>query len=137
VSANWSRGINMNHSNPMVGDTSPNMQDDMPLPPPGFAGELAGFIYRGSYMPVPEVAIAASLGVLAGVCGRAYRTHTGKDLALYIILVAKSGIGKDGIHEGVPNLVRLGGVIGAERFVRQADFVSGPALHKAVLQTPG
>lgn len=128
----------MNHSGNSIGQLSDSSQAAAQVqPPPGFAGQIAEFIYRGSYMPVPEVAIAATLGVLAGVCGRAYRTHTGKDLALYIVLVAKSGIGKDGIHEGIPNLIRRGGVIGAERFVRQADFVSGAALHKAVLQTPG
>lgn len=117
----------------------PGSSQEIPLPqwPPGFAGQLAGFIYRGSYMPVPEVAIAAALGLLAGVCGRAYRTHTWKDLALYIILVARSGIGKDGIHEGIPNLIRVGSVIGADQFVKQTDFVSGPALHKAILISPG
>lgn len=67
--------------------------------PPGRAGRLAQFIHDSSYSPVREVAITATLGLLAGVCGRAYRTHTGKDLALYMILVARSGIGKDGIHE--------------------------------------
>lgn len=105
--------------------------------PPGFAGQLTSFIYYSSYMPVPEVAIAATLGLLAGVCGRAYRTHTDKDLALYIILVARTGIGKDGIHEGIPKLIELGATPGADRFIRRESFVSGPALHKAVLKQPG
>lgn len=105
--------------------------------PPGRAGRLAQFIHDSSYSPVREVAITATLGLLAGVCGRAYRTHTGKDLALYMILVARSGIGKDGIHEGIPKLIELAAVPTARRFVRSQDYVSGEALHKELLQDPG
>jgi hypothetical protein len=105
--------------------------------PRGFAGELAQFIYKSSYSPVPEVAITATLGLLAGVCGRAYRTHTGKDLSLYMILVARSGIGKDAIHEGIPTLLRMAEVPQAELFLRATDFVSGEALHKSLLTSPG
>lgn len=109
-----------------------------PLPlPPGFAGQLANFIYQNSYLAIPEVAISATLGVLAGVCGRAFETPTGKDLSLYIILVARSGIGKDGIHEGIPKLLDLAVTPGANYFVKAQDFASGPALHKALLTQPG
>ena len=105
--------------------------------PPGRAGVFARLIFDNSYSPVREVAIAATLGLLAGVCGRAYRTYTGKDLALYLILIAKSGIGKDSTHDGIPMLLKLASVPMAERFVRAQDFVSGEALHKELLREPG
>lgn len=105
--------------------------------PPGRAGRFARFIYESSYSPVREVAIAAALGLLAGVCGRAYRTYTGKDLALYIILIARSGIGKDSTHDCIPMMLKLAPVPMAERFVRAQDFVSGEALHKELLRQPG
>ncbi len=106
--------------------------------PPGFAGVLADCIYAGSYMPIREVSITAALALLAGVCGRGFRTHTGKDLAMYIVLVARSGIGKDGIHDGIPSLIQLAAPIpGIDRLLRQEDFASGPALHKALLMEPG
>lgn len=105
--------------------------------PPGVAGELAQFIYASSYSPVQEVAIAAALCFLAAVCGRAYRTHTEMDLALYLILVAHSGIGKDAIHQGIPKLIRLSEVPEASDFVLQTNFASGVALHKAILDNPG
>lgn len=105
--------------------------------PPGVAGRLAQCIYFGSYSPVPEVAVTATIGFLAGVCGRAYRTYTDMDLALYIILVAQSGIGKDAIHSGIPTLLRMGEVNQAELFLRSTDFASGEALHKGLLESPG
>lgn len=105
--------------------------------PPGRAGVIARFIFDNSYSPVREVAVAATLGLLAGVCGRGYRTYTGKDLALYIILVAKSGIGKDSTHDGIPAMLKLANVHFADRFARAQDFVSGEALHKELLREPG
>ncbi len=105
--------------------------------PPGFAGRIARRIYEGSYSPVHEVAITATLALLAGVCGRTYRTHTGIDLAIYLILVADLGLGKDGIHNGIPEMLRLADTRGSWRFLRAADFVSGPALHGALLDSPG
>lgn len=105
--------------------------------PPGFAGILARHIEVCSYLPVKEVAITATLGLLAGVCGRAFETHTGKDLSLYIILVARSGIGKDTIHEAIPRLLDMSGIPGASGFLAAQDFASGPALHKMLLSAPG
>jgi hypothetical protein len=105
--------------------------------PPGFARNLATFIYESSYVPIKEVSIAATLALLAGVCGRGFRTPTGKDLSLYLILVAGTGIGKDAIHEGIPTLIELSGIHEARNFVQAQDFVSGPALHKALLIQPG
>lgn len=119
-----------------VDGTLPPKRDETLTTPPGFAGQLCDYIYESSYMPVKEVAVAATLAILAGVCGRAYRTHTGKDLALYQILVARSGIGKDGIHDGIPRLLK-NAPRGAERLLRTENFVSGPALHKALLREPG
>jgi hypothetical protein len=105
--------------------------------PPGRAGTFARLIFDSSYSPVREVAIVATLGLLAGVCGRAYRTYTGKDLGLYLILVARSGIGKDSTHDGIPMMLKLAKVPLADRFVRAQDFVSGEALHKELLREPG
>lgn len=105
--------------------------------PPGRAGAIARYLFKSSYLPIQEVAITATLGLLAGVCGRAYRTHTGKDLALYIILVAKSGVGKDGIHEGIPRMLEMTNEPMAHCFLRAEDFVSGEALHKTLLRGPG
>jgi hypothetical protein len=106
--------------------------------PPGLAGAIAGFVYRNAPRPVKEVAIVAALGWLAGVCGKAYMIPQ-SGLNLYIILVARSGIGKESMHSGLSTLTQClleKGFLTASRYVDFGDFVSGPALRKAVASNP-
>jgi hypothetical protein len=102
--------------------------------PPGLAGAIAGFIYRNAPRPVKEVAIVAALGWLAGVCGKAFMIP-GSGLNLYIILVARSAVGKEAMHTGLSVLTQClldKGFVTASRFIDYSDFASGPALRKAV-----
>lgn len=104
--------------------------------PPGLVGAIAGFIYRSSPRPVPEVSIVAAMGLIAGICGKAFNIgQTG--LNVYITLVARSGIGKEAMHSGVSHiLARLREVIPiADRFVSFDEYASGPALIKACADT--
>lgn len=103
--------------------------------PPGFAGELARFIYSTSARPVPEVSIVAALGLLAGVCGRAY-TISDKGLNLYLLMVARSATGKEAMHSGPGKLLDLAEMEPAQRFAVYTDYASGPALMKGVLTNP-
>jgi Protein of unknown function (DUF3987) len=102
--------------------------------PPGLAGAIAGFIYRNAPRPVKEVAIVAALGWLAGVCGKAFMIPS-SGLNLYIILVARSAVGKEAMHTGLSVLTQClldKGFVTASRFIDYSDFASGPALRKAV-----
>lgn len=100
--------------------------------PPGLAGAIAWHIYQSSPRPVKEVAIVSALGLLAGICGKAYQISD-SGLNMYIVLVARSAIGKEAMHSGI------GGILAelrdscppVQRFVDFADFASGPALQKA------
>lgn len=120
------------------GGTMPNVapaaqQPDHIAWPPGFAGALAGFIYQSAPRPVAEVAIVGALGLLAGICGRRWVvSNTG--LNLYLILVARSAIGKEAMLTGIGALVMAASkkAPDASRFVSFTDFASGPALVKAV-----
>lgn len=101
--------------------------------PPGLAGRIAHYIYSTAYRPVKEVAIVATLGFLAGVCGRAYNySRTG--LNLYIVLVAQSGIGKETMHTGISSICAALRETNpaATAFVDFNEFASGQALTKAV-----
>lgn len=105
--------------------------------PPGLAGAIASFIYNCSPRPVKEVAIVATLGLLAGICGKAWSIPQ-SGLNLYIILVARSAIGKESMHSGLSYiLARLRESIPqAQSFVDYNEFASGQALIKACAANP-
>src|SRR5690606_18570371 len=70
-----------------LGETREYRAGDLTLPP-GLVGEIAQYIYSTSIRPIPEVALVAALGLVAGISGRAYYTSglpTG--LNLYLILL--------------------------------------------------
>lgn len=105
--------------------------------PPGFTGALAKFIYENSWRPIKEVSIVGALGLMAGLAGKAWHIPQ-SGLNLYIILVARSAIGKEAMHTGISTLV---GHCQARckwfgNFVDFSEYVSGPALVKACLTNP-
>lgn len=105
--------------------------------PPGYAGAVARLVYESAPRPVKEVAIVAALGFLAGVAGKSW-TIPGSGLNMYIVLIARSGVGKEAMHGG------LGLIVSSlrERFphitkyVNFAEFASAPALGKACAEHP-
>lgn len=105
--------------------------------PPGFAGHLAGFIYNSSTRPVKEVSIVTALGILAGICGKAFNIPQ-SGLNMYIILVAQSAIGKEAMLAGPAKLFTAvrERLPQAMNFVNFTDFASGPGLIKAVAENP-
>lgn len=105
--------------------------------PPGFAGHIAGFIYNSAPRPVKEVAIVAALGLLAGICGKAWHIPQ-SGLNLYIILVGRSGVGKEAMHSGTSALINACGskMPTFHNFVDFKQYSSGPALIKAAAFNP-
>lgn len=105
--------------------------------PPGFVGTVARFIYANSYLPIKEVSIVGALGIMSGLCGKAWHIPQ-SGLNLYIILVARSAIGKEAMHSGIAALVSKCSTkfpfFG--NFVDFTEYVSGPALVKACLNNP-
>jgi len=105
--------------------------------PPGFAGVLAQFIYGAAPRPVAEVAVVGALGLLAGICGREWGIP-GSGLNIYVVLVARSAIGKEAMHRGISMIIAAARKQygKADEFVCYDDFASGPALVKFLLNTP-
>ena len=100
-------------------------------PPEGLLGGIAHFIYDAAPRPVPEIALAGALGLLAGIVGRAYN-FKGNGLGQYVVCIAPSGTGKEAISSGISKL--MGAVTttipAAVHFLGPSRISSGPALYK-------
>jgi hypothetical protein len=105
--------------------------------PPGRMGELARHISDNARRPFDEVGIVAALGVMAGISGRAYNISSA-GLNLYIILIAGTGRGKEGVARGVESVISelIKDVAGITLRMGPAQFASGQALLKTVAKTP-
>ena len=81
--------------------------------------------------PVPEIALAGAMGLMAGICGRAYNI-SGTGLNQYILCLAMTGAGKEAMASGIDkiiNAVQLSVPVAAE-FVGPSEIQSGQALIK-------
>ena len=105
--------------------------------PPGLVGEIAQHILASAIRPVPEMALAASIALCAGIAGRAFNI-SGTGLNQYLILVAKTGTGKEGMATGIDNLVAAvqSTVPMIDRFIGPAAFASGQALVRVLDKQP-
>jgi len=105
--------------------------------PPGLVGDMAQYFYQTAIRPVPEIALAAAIALMAGTCGRAYNvSNTG--LNQYIILLARTGSGKEGAQMGIDNLISAvrPKIPMADQFIGPAAFASGQALIKVLNERP-
>jgi len=105
--------------------------------PPGLLGDIAQFIYDASIYPVRKVAILGAIGIMAGVCGRAYNV-SGTGLNQYLLLLAPTGIGKESLGSGVDKMFDSIKTLvpAASEFRGPATIASGPALTKRLAQSP-
>lgn len=123
--------------NPVIEDSASKLIDHIPAKvdglawPPGVVGYVAEHMYNNAPRPVKEVAIVAALGLFAGMLGKAYNvSRTG--LNLYIVLIARSAIGKEAMHSGLSQVLNdiRGGCTYVDNMVDFNNYVSAPALIK-------
>lgn len=120
-----------------IDSDEPTPVDWMKLAPPGLMGEVANFIYKNAYNPMPEVAVAASIAYIAGICGRSWN-YSNTGLNQYIILLAETGQGKEAAAQGMDRLthevIKTMPAFGA--FIGSAGIASAEALLKQLSETP-
>lgn len=105
--------------------------------PPGLLGEVAQFIMDVSPRPVPQIALAGAIGLLSGICGRAYNV-SGTGLNQYVLLMATTGSGKDAISSGIAKLMSAvaHSVPAANDFRGPGELVSSAGLIKWLDKKP-
>lgn len=120
---------------PPVPETTPSVPESTLEYPGGLIGEVAQYIFSSSVRPVHEVSITAALGMIAGIAGRAYNI-SGTGLNQYIILLARTGSGKEGMSGGIDRLFKASRetIPVVDQFVGPGVFASGQALIK-ILET--
>lgn len=105
--------------------------------PPGLVGDVARFIYAQAPRPVPEIALAAALGMISGIVGRAYNI-SGTGLNQYTLLLAPTGTGKESMAKGIDRLFSAiqGTVPASQDFVGPAEIASSQAIVKYMSKGP-
>lgn len=132
---------------------APSQNTDMPKPsapikpipetssvysvPPGLIGEIAQYIYAQAPRPVPEIALAGALGLVAGIVGRAYNV-SGTGLNQYVLLLAPTGTGKEAIASGIDKLMAqvIRTVPAAVDFIGPGEIASAQAIIKYMSKGP-
>ncbi|WNO48683.1 hypothetical protein [Achromobacter phage nyashin_LB6] len=121
-----------NEPSPILGgnvDEMPEMEGI--TKPEGLIGEIADYIYASAPRPVPEIALAGAISLVAGIAGRAYNI-SGAGLNQYVVLLSGTGTGKEAANSGISRLVTAltGRIEDAGKYLGPSKFSSAPALLK-------
>jgi hypothetical protein len=104
---------------------------------PGALGWLQWYSYCSAERPVMDISLAASIGFLAGIMGRAYNCM-GTGLNQYVLLLGPTGTGKDELAKLPERLMnQVSDAIPSIRDFRgPGTFASGQALIKHLCKHP-
>jgi hypothetical protein len=105
--------------------------------PPGYVGQLADYFLNTAIRPVPEIALSTAIAFTAGVVGRSYNI-SGTGLNQYLVLLARTGSGKEGAASGIDALIASvrSKVPMCDSFIGPAAFASGQALIRVLDDRP-
>ena len=101
--------------------------------PPGLVGAVAQFIYGAAPRPVPEIALAGAIGLMAGIVGRAYNvSNPPTGLNQYVLLLAPTGTGKEAIASGSSALMKSirSDIPASADFIGPGEIASSQAVTK-------
>jgi len=111
----------------------PEPENEIYSVPTGLLGEIAQYIYSAAPRQVPEIALCGAIGIMAGICGRAYNI-SGTGLNQYLMLLAPTGSGKEAMASGISNLLLevQKAVPSAHDFIGPGEIRSDAALLKYI-----
>lgn len=104
--------------------------------PAGLLRELAFYSYSTAYLPLQEASLLVALTVMSSICGRGYLTPSNQGLNLWLVLVGRTGCGKDELQNGVKRV--LSGISKQVPHIRRifgGELTSGPALETTFQDT--
>lgn len=99
--------------------------------PPGPFGRMCEQAFEMAHYPNRSVAIVTCVGMLAGICGRAFNFR-GTGLNLYITLLMETGQGKDMIRKIIDYTLRSIDPIYSHRYLAPGRFTGPPAIWSAL-----
>ncbi len=100
---------------------------------PGLVGGIAEYVTATARKPQPTLALATALTVVGTAAGRRYAGPTGAGTHLYIVMLAKSGAGKDHPLDMAARLLEAADM---GHHVGPSEFMSNQAVFKAVSRQP-
>lgn len=107
--------------------------------PPGLVGDIAKYFYSTSIRPVAEISMVAAIACMAGIVGRSYNISK-QGLAQYLILLARTGTGKEAVSSGISQLFHalneMNPLLNVNQYLGPSVFASGPAIHRVVSEKP-
>lgn len=107
--------------------------------PPRLLSQMMYFVMAQAQYPVREIALTASLGMLAGIVGRSHNiSATG--LNLYLMILAATGRGKEAMSSGVDRMfdavANQGEFPAIQSFRGPRDAASGSGLSRYLSEMP-
>lgn len=105
------------------------------LLPGGLVADIATYIYNAAPYPLPEAAILAAVAMVSGIAGRTYNVSHDVGLNQYLMLVATSGAGKEGMKDGIMRLFNRLGEKG-HGFAGPGTLPSAQGLNRRFTETP-
>lgn len=101
--------------------------------PPGILGEITRWINATAPKSQPELSVAAAIALCSVVMARTYRTNLGNFSSLYLVMVAKSGEGKEHPQGCVEKALVAAGL---EKLYAGSGYTSAGGVHSALLAAP-
>lgn len=103
--------------------------------PNGLISDIASYIYTAAPTPMAEASVVAAIGLMAGICGRAFNINSA-GLNLYLTLIAPPGSGKEAMAKGISSIFNacntVPGFNQAFEFEGPGRIASGQGLYKAM-----